>query len=378
MDNKYTPFYEIKEKQQKTKLYDEILPALPIFCVPFFKELDRLEGKSYSSLIGYASDIKIYLKWIKDSFEEYQDIPIEKLNIDSLCRPKISDVKSFFLDYLPEYPDEYHMERAREKGMKSEHITLANSKTTAARKLATLKRFYHYFLNLESENPYHIEHDPVSAIKQQKDKRKPIKIIDGDQIAKIIDGIESPDRLFGNRKTKREAWTKRQAIRDIAINTLLAGTGMRVSELVGLNLQDIDFDTDTVHLHRKGGKNDTVYLSEETKAVLLDYINNSRKQDYQPSDEENALFLSRKHTRISISAVERMVIKYTQEVIGEKGYTPHKYRSSFATRALKSGNSIKTVQSALSHSDPTVLIKYYQQENEEEKKEAFKNFDIRS
>lgn len=383
MADKYSPYYEQKETKLYDKLFYEILPELPPFCESFFKELYRGEKKAASSLIGYASDLKIFFTWLKESPDsEYSDLELKDLPIDILEKPSVSDMKDFFYDYLPDYA--------------ADNKRIKNTGTTAARKLATLKKFYHHYLNLEEKEKYHITNDPVSAVIQKKDKPGLVKVIDGHQTTRIIDGIEEPDTLFDG-KTKEKAWSKKQSKRDIAIITLFATTGIRVSELQGINLQDIDFKENErprkivsedgtvkyepvppeIKIHRKGDKEDKIYPNELAISSLKDYIENSRVQDYQPEDGENALFLSRSHGRMSISQIERMVNKYTRALTGMSGYTPHKFRSGFATAAIRQGQDVKKVQTGLGHTDPSTTLRYYAAAaSEEDKMDLFRNFKL--
>ena len=119
-------------------------------------------------------------------------------------------------------------------------------------------------------------------------------------------------------------------MRDIALLTLMLGTGIRVSECVGLNIDDVDFKNDGIRIHRKGGKEVVVYFGDEVESALLSYIEERKKTEVVAGHEE-ALFLSLQKKRISVRAVEKLVKKYAQTVTTVKHITPHKLRSTYGT-----------------------------------------------
>ena len=151
---------------------------------------------------------------------------------------------------------------------------------------------------------------------------------------------------------------------------------MRVSELAGINLQDIDFKKNSISIYRKERRKDTVYLSDEVAATLLSYVNGSRIDTFQPDpDSQNALFIPYKHKRMSVSAIERCVTKYTRVVTGTDKYTCHKLRDTFGTRvyAETRGNA-KKVQTALNHKSASTTLDYYiAAMDEKEKENTFKD-----
>ena len=153
----------------------------------------------------------------------------------------------------------------------------------------------------------------------------------------------------------------------MAILTLLLHTGIRVSEMVGIDLQDIDWNEMRIRIFRKGRKEQYVYFNEPVREALEDYIQNERKVS---SEDMNALFISRKGQRISVRAVERLVKKYTASAVPMKRITPHKLRSTFATNLYEETGDIYVTSDALGHSSLETVKKYTNLHDERRRKAA--------
>ena len=145
-------------------------------------------------------------------------------------------------------------------------------------------------------------------------------------------------------------------MRDVAILTLLLNTGIRVSEMVGIDLQDIDWNEKRIKIFRKGRKEQYVYFNAPVEEALKDYIDYERKTS---SEDLNALFISRKGQRISVRAVERLVKKYTASVVPMKRITPHKLRSTYATNLYNETGDIYLVADVLGHTSVDTTRKHY-------------------
>ena len=126
-------------------------------------------------------------------------------------------------------------------------------------------------------------------------------------------------------------------IRDIAIITLFLGTGIRVSECVGLDITDINFRENSIRIVRKGGNESILYFGDEVEKALLDYIEGPRAMMAMKAvpGEENTLFFSLQKKRISVHAVENLVEKYAKEFVPHKKITPHKLRSTLVQTCIR-------------------------------------------
>lgn len=164
---------------------------------------------------------------------------------------------------------------------------------------------------------------------------------------------------FHNRTVKR----------DVAILTLMLGTGIRVSECVGLDLSDVDFKEDGIRIHRKGGYEAVVYFGEEVEQALKDYLE-ERGEIIPQEGHENALFLSLQNRRITVRAVENLVKKYASRVTSLKKITPHKLRSTYGTSLYRETGDIYLVADVLGHKDVNTTRKHYAAIEEDRRRSA--------
>ena len=155
----------------------------------------------------------------------------------------------------------------------------------------------------------------------------------------------------------------------MALLTLLLGTGIRVSECVGIDIDDIDFKTNGIRVHRKGGYNTTVYFPDEVRTALINYLED-RKLKIPEEGSENALFLSMQNKRITVRAVENLVKKYSRNVTTLKKITPHKLRSTFGTNLYKESGDIYLVADVLGHKDVNTTRKHYAAQDDENRRRA--------
>ena len=153
--------------------------------------------------------------------------------------------------------------------------------------------------------------------------------------------------------------------------TLLLGTGVRVSELVGLNIGDVDFKNNGIRILRKGGNEMIVYFGTGVEQALKDYLEISRTAITPVAGHEEALFLSGQRKRISVDAVEKMVKKYAS-AISVKTITPHKLRSTYGTALYRETGDIYLAADVLGHSDVNTTKKHYAKLSDERRRSASK------
>ena len=168
---------------------------------------------------------------------------------------------------------------------------------------------------------------------------------------------------------KQKLYHERTKVRDLAMMSLLLGTGIRVSECVGLNINDIDLDTCGARVYRKGGKESVIYFSDEVRDVLENYLDEREMIDAVPGNED-ALFLSMQRKRINVRSVENLVKKYAKLVTPLKKITPHKLRSTYGTSLYRETGDIYLVASVLGHNDVNTTRKHYAAQEEERRRSA--------
>ena len=157
---------------------------------------------------------------------------------------------------------------------------------------------------------------------------------------------------------RQRSYHENTKVRDIAILTLFLGTGIRISELVGLNNEDIDFTTNSFIVTRKGGNKAILYFSDEVADALAKYIA-FKETDKNTPLNEHALFLSLQMKRISVRAVEQLVKKYSRIVTPLKKISPHKLRSTYGTELYRETGDIYVVADVLGHKDVNTTKKHY-------------------
>jgi site-specific recombinase XerD len=196
--------------------------------------------------------------------------------------------------------------------------------------------------------------------------------LDIDEVAMLLDEVESGENL-----TKRQQmYHARTKTRDLALLTLMLGTGIRVSECVGLNLNDVDLKNNGIKVHRKGGAEVIVYFGEEVRKALNDYLV-ERQSIVTASEQEEALFLSMQNKRISVRAVENLVKKYSKLVTNLKNITPHKLRSTYGTSLYRETGDIYLVADVLGHKDVNTTRKHYAAIEEDRRRKAAKYVHLR-
>ena len=235
-----------------------------------------------------------------------------------------------------------------------------NKERGIMRKISSLKSFYNYFFRVEK-----IKTNPAALVRLPKLHDKEIIRLDIDEVAMLLDEVEQGENLTDRQK----AYHDRTKVRDLALLTLLLGTGIRVSECVGLDIHDVDFKNGGIHIHRKGGKGVTVYFGAEVEDALNDYLAERQQIDPEPGSE-NALFLSMQRKRMNVRSVENLVKKYAKIVTPLKKITPHKLRSTYGTNLYRETGDIYLVADVLGHSDVNTTKKHYAALEDERRRSA--------
>lgn len=236
------------------------------------------------------------------------------------------------------------------------------------RKLSSLRSFYEFMFKSE-----YIQSDVSKLVDMPKRHEKPIIRMEIDEVARMLDSVESGESLSAHQKNYNEH-TK---LRDLAILTLFLGTGIRVSELIGLNMDDVDFSLNSFLVTRKGGNQAILYFSDEVAEVLQRYFV-ERKKMSPLQGHEDALFLSLQNKRISVRAVQMMVKKYAIPAAPlKKHLSPHKLRSTFGTNLYHETGDIYLVADVLGHSDVNTTRRHYAAMSDDRRRIAAKKIHLR-
>lgn len=320
----------------------ELQKELPAFSAEFFRAMEI--KKATNTRRNYAYDLSTFFYFLKTENPYFKDKDIRTLPVSILDDIQPVDIEEY-LSFLTYYEKDGQTFRNHEEGK--------------ARKLATLNTFFGYFHKKEI-----IQKNAPSVVDVPKVKEKNIIRMDANEVAQLIDNIESGEKLSKQQKV----WHSKNKIRDLAIVVTLLGTGVRVTELVGLDIQDLDFDNGAMRVIRKGGNEDIVYFGEETEEMLRNYLDERLKMEPEPG-HENALFISQNNTRITVRSVERLVKKYASTATAKK-ITPHKLRSTYGTSLYQETGDIYLVADVLGHKNVNTTRKHYAAMKEENKRRA--------
>lgn len=302
--------------------------------------------------LAYAYDIRLFFEFLHETNGIYKKMDIVDFPMSILDEVGREDVEEY-MEYLSLYVRD------------GQEIT--NDERGKARKLASLRSFYNYFFSNEL-----IGNNPPALVPMPKLHEKEIVRLDPNEVAVLLDQVEDGSKLTKNQLRFHE----KTKIRDLALLTLLLGTGIRVSECVGLNIQDVDFDNMGIKVRRKGGYEDVVYFGEEVESALLAYLE-ERKHIVPLSGHEEALFLSIQDRRITVRAVEKLVKKYASLVTGLKKITPHKLRSTYGTTLYQETGDIYLVADVLGHKDVNTTRKHYAAMQDANKRKAARTVRLR-
>lgn len=326
------PYYEQKDRENTLRLRN-MIKELPPFCADFFRGIEP--QTSSRTRIAYAYDLKIFFDFLRKENPLLNKLELRDITLSHLDQLHVTDLEEYM---------EYLKYRFNEKNQE-----VVNKERGIMRKVASLKSFYNYYYRKEM-----LKNNPAALVQLPKLHDKEIIRLDVDEVALLLDEVEKGESLTD----KQKAFHEKTKVRDLALLTLLLGTGIRVSECVGLNISDVDFKNGGIRIHRKGGKEVTVYFGIEVEDALRDYLE-QRQEMIPEKGSEDALFLSLQMKRISVRSVENLVKKYAKIVTPLKKITPHKLRSTYGTTLYQETGDIYLVADVLGHTDVNTTKKHY-------------------
>lgn len=287
------------------------LKEYPEFLNDYWFNLVVAKGKSERTVEGYLIDIRTFLRYLIyiDSDDE---IDFEKISIKNFDVNRLEDIS---LQKIYEYI--YFLQDERK-----------NNSKTISRKISSLKSLYKYLTKIAMS----VENDPTTNLELPKQKKSLPKYLTLEQSQDLLESADDNSNY---------------SVRDYCIITLFLNCGMRLSELVGLNLTDINFNENKMKLLGKGNKERYIYFNNACHIALIEYIN-SRENSVQDPD---AVFLSRKNRRISRRRVEQIIDNHLKKIgLSGQGYSVHKLRHTAATLMYQHGKvDTLTLKEILGH-----------------------------
>lgn len=340
-------YFDERNKKNMAAIYTYV-DKLPSFCFDFFVSLEN--RTSSLTRLNYAMDLTIFFDYLaKRKF----NVLTTEITLADLNKVTATDIDAF-LSYLSYYMFEGEEHKNGEKGK--------------ARKLASVRSFFKFLFNRDK-----IIANVASKVETPKLHNKAIIRLETDEVNKLLDQADNPYLL----SRQQQLFNKHTKLRDIALLSLLLGTGIRISECVGLNIEDIDFKSNAFKVTRKGGNQAILYFSDEVATALNNYME-TRIVDPNISKDEKALFISLQNKRMSVRAIEILVKKYSQAVTPLKKITPHKLRSTYGTNLYKETKDIYIVAEVLGHKDVNTTKRHYAAISEDIKKEAADKVKLRN
>lgn len=343
--------YSDHRAKELSLLTREVLKELPEVCSEFIRAIEFTTQPL--TRYAYACDLKLFCEYLVAEIPKFADRQIALLEPEDFEKVSPRDLRTY-LEYLGFYIKDG-----------SEH---SNAEAGKTRKLATLRSFYEYMFKSEL-----IHTDVSRLVEMPKKHEKPILRMEIDEVARMLDAVETGEMMTERQKRYNDS----VRARDLAILTLFLGTGIRVSELVGLDLDDLDFTLNSFIVTRKGGNQAILYFPEEVASVLQAYL--AHRREMTPLlGHENALFLSMQNKRISVRAVQVMVKKYALQVAPlKKRLSPHKLRSTFGTNLYHETGDIYLVADVLGHSDVNTTRRHYAAMSDDRRRMAAKKIRLR-
>ena len=330
----------------------KVLKDLPGFCGEFFIGIEQIT--SPLTRLNYAYDLRVFFYFLINEVDYFKSKSVFDIDIEDLNNVTAQDLERYlqYLSYFKYYDKE-----------------CGNNEKAKARKLSAVKRMFQYFFQKDK-----LKVNITEKVGSPKLHEKEIIRLERDEVVKLLNEAESGDRLTPGQKRFHNDFVRS---RDVAILTLFLGTGIRISECVGLNVEDMDFETNSFKVTRKGGNEAFLYFSDEVASALKDYITVRAQRLKETQAQEPALFLSLQNKRISARAVQNLVKKYSSIVTPLKKISPHKLRSTYGTALYRETKDIYVVADVLGHKDVNTTKKHYAAISNEIRREAANKVKLR-
>ncbi|MDO4572164.1 MAG: tyrosine-type recombinase/integrase [Clostridia bacterium] len=342
--------FQTRKHSAYTLKIREIQKELPAFCAAFFRSLENTT--SVLTRYAYAVDLRSFFQYAVSEAELFCGRELSSLTLDDLDKIRAVHIE-MYLEQMSLYSRD---ERER-----------TNQERAKARKLSALRSFFKYYFRQEL-----LPSNVAALVETPKIHDKAIIRLEPNEVADLLDLAESGEGLSERQKQ----YNRNTRVRDVAILTLFLGTGIRISELIGIDLDDVDFESNEFLVTSKGGAQDILAFGDEVRSALAAYYGERSAVTAQPG-HENALFLSIQRRRITARAVEYLVKKYAAVAAPLKKITPHKLRSTYGTMLYQETGDIYLVADVLGHKDVNTTKKHYAAQSRDNRRLAAKSIRLR-
>ena len=345
-----TSYHDQKDVSNTVRLR-RLLKELPVVCSSFFHSVSQTT--STLTRLAYAYDFKLFFTYLCEESPKFAHRSPATITEADFLLIDGHDIEQF-QDYLMQYV------KKTDVGM----VLMKNHDNGIMRKMSSIRSLFDYLYRTHV-----IPANVTDLVPLPKLHEKPILRLDADEMKRMLEAAYTGDGLT----PRQQKFRKFTGARDFAIIMLFLGTGIRVSECVGIDIQDIDFRQNAFAVTRKGGSRVILYFPQEVADALTAYLDERKRVEALPG-HENALFLSIQRKRITQRAVENLVKKYAQIAAPLKTrLSPHKLRSTYGTNLYLETGDIYLVADALGHSDVNTTRKHYADMTDSRRREAAKH-----
>lgn len=354
--------YQEQLNAERTEKIRAMLRALPSSCADFINSITMTT--SVLTRMAYTIDLQTFCGYATKEIPYFADKTPENWTDHDLSYFTARDLNGY-ADYLTlYYKDESIGETIEQQKV------LRNHECGIMRKLSSLRSYFDYLFKAER-----ISGNVAALVSLPKLHEKPILHLIGPEVERLLSVADAGNELTESQQHFHRHTRKR----DYAILMLFLGTGIRVSECVGIDMTDLDFSNNAVLVTRKGGNQVILYYPQEVADALRDYLSERKQIKPAVKADENALFLSLQKRRISQRAVQLMVKKYCAVAVPlKKRMSPHKLRSTYATRLYHETEDIYLVADALGHADVNTTRRHYAAMSDQRRRQAAENVHLPS
>jgi site-specific recombinase XerD len=347
---------------------EELVKTMPFYIVEYVD--NKLDTRSPSTLLNYVLDYKLFLEWLIAEGISKQEC-IKDIPLSILEHLRLEEARSFV-----KFLERRKIQVTKKETKKAERVSIN-------RKISALRSLFKY-LTSQTENedgePYFyrnvmlkIEVNKVKETLSARASKISTKIFHNDEDIRFLDFVKNEYELQLPSNSRKLIYFKRDKERDLAILSLFLGSGIRVNELSNLRLKDLDFELSSIHVLRKGGKQDVVAVAPPSMTDLKDYLA-IRSQRYKGSNEDNDfVFLTNVNNQgnpLSNRAIETLVKKYTKAFKSNKSMSPHKLRHTYGTNLMDQTGDIHLLMTQLGHTSTTTAALYTNPEHQKAIKAA--------
>lgn len=334
--------YRASVDEQRIQNIRQILKTLPASCADFMRGI-AMTTSTFTRL-AYALDLRTFFNYLSGERVAFSMKPVTQFDDEDIGRISQSDLEAY-VEYLSLYYKESPTDA--EPGLGK---AVVNHELAIKRKLSSLRSYFDYMFKSRR-----LTTNVTRLVSLPKIHEKPILRLTLDEMQKMLEMSQTGDHMTKGQQKFHQL----TALRDYAMLSLFLGTGIRVSECVGLNLEDVDFTQNAFLVTRKGGNQVVLYFPQEVADALQAYYDQRVQIDTLPGHED-ALFLSLQRRRITQRAVQNLVKKYAAYAAPLKPrISPHKLRSTFGTNLYHATGDIYLVADVLGHTSVDTTRKHY-------------------